>query len=166
VPETRWFDLLAKWTTQRGESSAHGEAEQNAGDLRQFSEVLAAGDAQAELLQGIGDDVKVVAADGQCVLSSQERLRLADTDVGLGFHSAKEALMRRAESTTESEQVHHLLENLMNRLAKGRKWATPGVHAALQRAVAGLDTGIETESPRLQTVCAGWLTSLRAGWRR
>jgi hypothetical protein len=43
---------------------------------------------------------------------------------------------------TETEQVHRLSENLMIHLAKGREWATPGVQAALQRAVAGLDTGI------------------------
>lgn len=60
--------------------------------------------------------------------------------------------MRTAESVTETEQVHHLLENLATRLARGREWATPGVQAALQRAVAGLDTGVETASPRLQTV--------------
>jgi hypothetical protein len=60
--------------------------------------------------------------------------------------------MRRAEPMTETEQVHHLSENLKTHLAKGREWATPGVQAALQRAVAGLDTGIETASPRLQAV--------------
>lgn len=60
--------------------------------------------------------------------------------------------MRTAEPMTETEQVHHLSENLMAHLVKGREWATPGVQAALQRAVAGLDTGIETASPRLQAV--------------
>lgn len=60
--------------------------------------------------------------------------------------------MRTAEPIIETEQVHHLSENLMTHLVKGREWATPGVQAALQRAVAGLDTGIETASPRLQAV--------------
>lgn len=60
--------------------------------------------------------------------------------------------MRTENSRTETEQVHHLSENLRAQLAKGREWATPGVQAALQRAVAGLDTGIETASPRLQAL--------------
>ncbi|WP_104044037.1 hypothetical protein [Arthrobacter sp. ZGTC412] len=60
--------------------------------------------------------------------------------------------MRTAKALTETEQVHRLSENLMSQLAKGREWATPGVQAALQRAVAGLDTGIETASPRLQVL--------------
>jgi hypothetical protein len=60
--------------------------------------------------------------------------------------------MRTAKAPTETEQVHRLSENLMSQLAKGREWATPGVQAALQRAVAGLDTGIETASPRLQAL--------------
>jgi hypothetical protein len=64
---------------------------------------------------------------------------------------------------TESEQVHHLLENLTARLAKGREWATPGVQAALQRAVAGLDTGIETASPRLQAVLRRLADELAGG---
>ncbi|TLM87586.1 hypothetical protein [Pseudarthrobacter sp. NamE5] len=60
--------------------------------------------------------------------------------------------MRTTESMTETERLHRLSENLMSQLGKGREWATPGVQAALQRAVAGLDTGIETASPRLQAL--------------
>jgi hypothetical protein len=60
--------------------------------------------------------------------------------------------MRTAKTTTETEQVHRLSENLLTHLAKGREWATPGVQGALQRAVAGLDTGIESASPRLKAV--------------
>jgi hypothetical protein len=71
--------------------------------------------------------------------------------------------MRTAEPMTETEQVHHLLENLTARLAKGREWATPGVQAALQRAVAGLDTGIETASPRLQMVLRRLADELAGG---
>lgn len=71
--------------------------------------------------------------------------------------------MRTAKPMTETEQVHHLLENLTTRLARGREWATPGVQAALQRAVAGLDTGIETASPRLQTVLRGLADELAGG---
>jgi hypothetical protein len=60
--------------------------------------------------------------------------------------------MRTAGSTTETEQVHRFSENLTAHFARGKEWATPGVQAALQRAVAGLDTGKETASPRLQAV--------------
>ncbi|MBT2551024.1 hypothetical protein, partial [Arthrobacter sp. ISL-65] len=71
--------------------------------------------------------------------------------------------MRRAEPMTETEQAHRLSENLMTHLAKGREWATPGVQAALQRAVAGLDTGIETASPRLQAVLRRLADELAGG---
>ncbi len=71
--------------------------------------------------------------------------------------------MRTAEPMTETEQVHRLSENLMTHLAKGREWATPGAQAALQRAVAGLDTGIETASPRLQTVLRHLAEDLAGG---
>ncbi|WP_258803762.1 hypothetical protein [Pseudarthrobacter sp. NS4] len=64
---------------------------------------------------------------------------------------------------TETEQVHRLSENLMTQLAKGREWATPGVQAALQRAVAGLDTGIETASPRLQELLRRLADELAGG---
>jgi hypothetical protein len=60
--------------------------------------------------------------------------------------------MRTAQPMSEWEQVHRLSENLITHLARGREWATPGVQAALQRAVAGLDSGIETASPRLQAL--------------
>nr|AFK89309.1 hypothetical protein [Arthrobacter sp. J3.40] len=81
----------------------------------------------------------------------------------MGIHRTQEAPMRTAKPMTETEQVHHLLENLTTRLARGREWATPGVQAALQRAVAGLDTGIETASPRLQTVLRGLADELAGG---
>jgi len=71
--------------------------------------------------------------------------------------------MRTAKPLTESEQVHRLSENLMTQLAKGREWATPGVQAALQRAVAGLDTGIETASPRLQALLRRLADELAVG---
>jgi hypothetical protein len=71
--------------------------------------------------------------------------------------------MRTTEPMTETEQVHHLLENLTARLARGREWATPGVQVALQRAVAGLDSGIETASPRLQTVLRRLADELAGG---
>lgn len=58
--------------------------------------------------------------------------------------------MRTANHTAQIDQVRHLPENLMVRLAKGKEWATPGVETALQRLVAGLDTGIESASPRVQ----------------
>ena len=71
--------------------------------------------------------------------------------------------MRTAEPLTESDQVHRLSENLMSHLARGREWATPGVQAALQRAVAGLDTGIETASPRLQVLLRRLAEELAGG---
>lgn len=58
--------------------------------------------------------------------------------------------MRTVEPMTETERILRLSENLLGQLARGKEWATPGVQAALQRAVAGLDSGIETASPRLQ----------------
>lgn len=57
----------------------------------------------------------------------------------------------------------HLSDNLMHQLARGREWATPGVQAALQRAVAGLDTGIETASPRLQALLRRLAAELAGG---
>lgn len=71
--------------------------------------------------------------------------------------------MRTAEPLTETEHAHRLSENLINQLAKGREWATPGVQAALQRAVAGLDTGIETASPRLQALLRRLADELAGG---
>lgn len=57
----------------------------------------------------------------------------------------------------------HLSESLMHQLARGREWATPGVQAALQRAVASLDTGIETASPRLQSLLRRLADELAGG---
>ena len=71
--------------------------------------------------------------------------------------------MRTAEPLTETEHAHRLSENLLNQLSRGREWATPGVQAALQRAVAGLDTGIETASPRLQTLLRRLADELAGG---
>lgn len=71
--------------------------------------------------------------------------------------------MRAAEPTIQTEQVHHLSDTLINQLAKGREWATPGVQAALQKAVAGLDTGIETASPRLQALLRRLAEELAGG---
>lgn len=71
--------------------------------------------------------------------------------------------MRTAERLTETEQVHRLSENLMSQLAKGREWATPGVQAAVQKAVAGLDTGIESASPRLQALLRRLADELAGG---
>jgi hypothetical protein len=68
----------------------------------------------------------------------------------MGIHHTEEAPMRTAPPTVQADQVRHLSENLMSQLTKGREWATPGVEAALQKAVAGLDTGIEAASPRIQ----------------
>lgn len=69
----------------------------------------------------------------------------------------------RTATTTETEWVHRLPENLMSQLARGREWATPGVQAALQRAVDGLDTGFETASPRLQILLRRLADELAGG---
>ncbi|CAI3798243.1 hypothetical protein [Pseudarthrobacter sp. MM222] len=58
--------------------------------------------------------------------------------------------MRTANHTARIDQVRHVPENFMVRLAKGKEWATPGVETALQRVLAGLDTGLESASPRVQ----------------
>jgi hypothetical protein len=68
----------------------------------------------------------------------------------MGIHHTQEAPMRTAKPPAQPEKARHLSENLMTRLTQGKEWATPGVEAALQRAVAGLDTGIESASPRVQ----------------
>lgn len=70
--------------------------------------------------------------------------------------------MRTAERLTETEH-HRLTENLMSQLARGREWATPGVHATVQKAVAGLDTGIESASPRLQALLRRMADELAGG---
>ena len=70
--------------------------------------------------------------------------------------------MRRAEHLTETEH-HRLSEDLMSQLAKGREWATPGVQAAVQKAVAGLDTGVESASPRLQALLRRMADELAGG---
>lgn len=71
--------------------------------------------------------------------------------------------MRTAESMTENEQAHRLLENLVTHLSHGKEWATPGVQAALQRVVAGLDTGVESASPRLQALLRRLAEDLAGG---
>lgn len=71
--------------------------------------------------------------------------------------------MRTLERKAEADQIRHLSESLMTQLAKGREWATPGVEAALQRAVAGLDSGIESASPRIQAVLRRLADELAGG---
>ena len=71
--------------------------------------------------------------------------------------------MRTAEPMTETERIHRLSENLLSQLARGREWATPGIQAAVQRAVAGLDTGVETASPRLQALLRRLAEELAGG---
>ncbi|MET1035502.1 MAG: hypothetical protein ABWX68_09725 [Arthrobacter sp.] len=70
--------------------------------------------------------------------------------------------MRTQSSRSRAQQARHL-ENLMAQLAKGREWATPGVHAALERAVTGLDTGIESASPRIQAMVRRLAEELAGG---
>jgi hypothetical protein len=70
--------------------------------------------------------------------------------------------MRTQAPRTQAEQAHHL-ENVLTQLARGREWATPGINAALQRAVAGLDTGIESASPRIQATVRRLAEELAGG---
>ncbi|MDQ0865269.1 hypothetical protein [Arthrobacter globiformis] len=58
--------------------------------------------------------------------------------------------MRTSDQIDRAAQARHLQEALLTRLAKGREWATPGIEAALRRALTGIDTGLEAASPRLQ----------------
>ena len=58
--------------------------------------------------------------------------------------------MHVSEKTAKTAQARHLQENLIERLEKGREWATPAVESALRRALAGVDSGIDAASPRLQ----------------
>ncbi|MDP9696783.1 UNVERIFIED_ORG: hypothetical protein J2X79_004366 [Arthrobacter globiformis] len=58
--------------------------------------------------------------------------------------------MRTSDQIDRAAQARHLQEALLTRVAKGREWATPGVEAALRRALMGIDTGPEAASPRLQ----------------
>lgn len=59
--------------------------------------------------------------------------------------------MHTSEDTARTAQARHLQENLITHLAKGKERATPGVKAALRRALTGIDSGIEAASPRIQT---------------
>ncbi|MBT2547241.1 hypothetical protein [Arthrobacter sp. ISL-65] len=55
--------------------------------------------------------------------------------------------MRISDQMDREAQAH---QALLTRLAKGREWATPGIEAALRRALSRIDTGVEAASPRLQ----------------
>ncbi|WP_258805736.1 hypothetical protein [Pseudarthrobacter sp. NS4] len=63
-------------------------------------------------------------------------------------------------------RARHLQENLAPKAARGKEWATPGLVAALQRAVSGLDTGREAASPRAQTKLRRLAEDLGAGVER
>lgn len=69
--------------------------------------------------------------------------------------------MRTAKPMAQADQIRHLRANLLIRLAG--EWATPGVEAALQRAVAGLGSGIEPASTRVQKALR-WITGGLAEW--
>lgn len=58
--------------------------------------------------------------------------------------------MHLSDRTATTAQARHLQEALLERLEKGREWATPSVESALRRALAGVDSGIDVASPRLQ----------------
>ena len=58
--------------------------------------------------------------------------------------------MHTSDQIDRAAQARHLQEAFLTRVAKGREWATPGVEAALRRALTGIDTGVEAASPRLQ----------------
>lgn len=58
--------------------------------------------------------------------------------------------MHTSQKTVPATRAHHLQENLLTHVAKGREWATPGIEAALHRALTGIDSGLEAASPRIQ----------------
>ncbi|MBT2548032.1 hypothetical protein [Arthrobacter sp. ISL-65] len=58
--------------------------------------------------------------------------------------------MHTSQKTVPTAREHHLQENVLTQLAKGREWATPGIEAALHRALTGIDSGLEAASPRIQ----------------
>ena len=58
--------------------------------------------------------------------------------------------MHLSDRTATTAQARHLQEALLERLERGREWATPAVESALRRALAGVDGGIDVASPRLQ----------------
>lgn len=58
--------------------------------------------------------------------------------------------MHLSEESARAAQALRLQENLLERLEKGREWATPAIESALRRALAGIDNGIDVASPRLQ----------------
>ena len=58
--------------------------------------------------------------------------------------------MHLSDRTATTAQARYLQEALLERLGKGREWATPAVESALRRALAGVDSGIDVASPRLQ----------------
>jgi hypothetical protein len=74
-----------------------------------------------------------------------------------------EAAVRVSEKTDRAAQARHLEENLIARLAKGREWATPGVEAALRRALGQVDAGIDVASPRLQATLRAIADELAGG---
>lgn len=71
--------------------------------------------------------------------------------------------MSAQESPTRSDQIRHFSENLMAQAARGREWATPGVYSAAQKAVLGLDSGIESASPRIQAAVRRLAEELAGG---
>ena len=58
--------------------------------------------------------------------------------------------MHLSEESARAAHALRLQENLLERLEKGREWATPAIESALRRALAGIDNGIDVASPRLQ----------------
>jgi hypothetical protein len=80
-------------------------------------------------------------------------LAVQESAQALGFsltHRPQEDLVRTSDQTERAAQTRHLQEALLARVGKGREWATPGIEAALRRALTGIDTGLEAASPGLQ----------------
>lgn len=71
--------------------------------------------------------------------------------------------MHLPEKVDRTVQARHFQENLIARLAKGREWATPGVEAALRRALERIDAGIDAASPRLQASLRALADELAGG---
>jgi hypothetical protein len=73
-----------------------------------------------------------------------------------------EVTVHTSQKTVPTARAHHLQGHLLH-LAKGREWATPGIEAALHRALTRIDSGREAASPRIQARLRTIADELAAG---
>lgn len=77
-------------------------------------------------------------------------------------YPTQEVTVHTSQKTIPTARSHHLQENLFTHL-KGREWATPGIEAALHRALTRIDSGREAASPRIQASLRKIADELAAG---